>query len=164
MQLKKHWLIIILIVFTGCTTQDATSVLPTQTAQNIYMVGQTASVDNINVLVSKTYYAQEYSGTKPSDAGKRFMVVEMDFTNKSEHESDVDSSSDMYLIDDTGTGYPAYHISDGTSSLNIELEEDSVNVGNVAFEIPESAKIQYFEFKPQWSKNTTIKYQINIQG
>lgn len=119
-----------------------------ETNQEIFKVGETVNIQNVNLTVNSISNPDGNEFTKPED-GKKFLVVDVTIENTSTEVQNISSLLQMSVKDGTGQEYAvdfaATTIVDGASPDG-ELAAGEKVRGQVGFQVPADAKGLVFVF------------------
>lgn len=140
-------------------TVSATS--PQIYSQKIYHPGDLVNLDTLSIELNSVEKSPVYTENVIAHKGYTFIILNLTINNSGETDTyTVDTHKDMTLRDERNSVYHPIAYIDGTSNLNILLEDNSQNVGKVAFEVPERSKNFTFEYDPNWLKNTAVVFSF----
>ncbi|MDQ3099204.1 MAG: hypothetical protein M3Q44_05650 [bacterium] len=156
MQLTKQILVCAVVISLGACTNITQTNSPTMGTIAQAETKPISSYENsgYGVSLDKIEKATAYADYKAEDNHVLY-ILSLTIENHTEVDSDVNTKKEMILKTETNS-YHVLPISDGTSSLDIELEDNSINKGKVIFEIPENEKLIEFQYHTAWKDTVTL--------
>ena len=124
-------------------------------APKTYGVGDTATVENIDITVNSTRVAQSTLGVAPED-GKQYFVMDISLAN---NQDDTFNSSTMLcysLKDEDGREQDLAFDVDLNGSLDTEIGAGQKGAGEIAYTVPAEGAL-YLTFTPTFGDSVQIQ-------
>ena len=153
--LKVLFVVMLCFGVVGCSSDDNGDNNNKEVAKSVYEIGETATVEGINITVNSVRVSTGNDWSTPEE-GKEFFV--MDITLENTKDSDFSSSSLMCykLKDADGRDQDIEIFIDLNGTLDTTVPSGDKASGEIAFEVPIGSELT-LTFSPNLSKSVKIK-------